>query len=51
MNVQGSNCPAKRECKGGLFEERGLDVSVVTDTVLKRRGEFRCVTINEELLA
>ena len=39
LNVQGCNDPAKRECVGRMFEERGLDVLVVSETKLKGRGE------------
>ena len=30
LNVQGCNDPAKRECVGRLFEEKGLDVLVLS---------------------
>ena len=39
LNVQGCNNPAKRECVGRLFEERGLDVLVLSETKLKGSGE------------
>ena len=39
MNVQGCNDPAKRECVGRMFEERGLGVLVMTETKLRGRGE------------
>ena len=39
LNVQGCNDPAKRECVGRLFEERGLDVLVLSETKLRGRGE------------
>ena len=40
LNVQGCNNPAKRECVGRLFEERGLDVLVLTETKLKGTGQW-----------
>ena len=39
LNVQGCNDPAKRECVGRMFEERGLDVLVLSETKLRGRGE------------
>ena len=39
MNVQGCNNPAKRECVGRMFEERGLGVLVMTETKLRGRRE------------
>ena len=39
LNVQGLNDPAKRECVGRLFEERGLDVLVMSETKLRGKGE------------
>ena len=41
MNVQGCNDPAKRECVGRMFVERGLGVLVLTETKLRGRGECR----------
>ena len=41
MNVQGCNDPAKRECVGRMFEERGLGVLVMTETKLRGRGECK----------
>ena len=38
--MQGCNDPAKRECVGRLFEERGLDVLVLSETKLRGRGEW-----------
>ena len=38
-NVQGCNDPAKRECVGRMFVERGLGVLVLTETKLRGRGE------------
>ena len=32
MSVQGCNDPAKHRFKGRVFEERGSNVSIVTDT-------------------
>ena len=40
LNVQGCNDPAKRECVGRMFVERGLDVLVLSETKLKGRGEW-----------
>ena len=37
--MQGLNDPAKRECVGRLFEERGLDVLVMSETKLRGKGE------------
>ena len=37
--MQGCNDPAKRECVGRLFEERKLDVLVLSETKLKGTGE------------
>ena len=39
LNVQDLNDPAKRECVGRLFEERGLDVLVMSETKLRGKGE------------
>ena len=36
LNVRGYNRPAKRECVGSMFEERGLDVLVLSE--IKLRG-------------
>ena len=33
--MQGCNDPAKRECVGRMFEERGLDVLVLSETKLE----------------
>ena len=38
--MQGCNDPAKRECVGRMFEEKGLDVLVLSDTELKGKGEW-----------
>ena len=40
LNVQGCNDPTKRECVGRMFEERGLDVLVLSETKLRGRGEW-----------
>ena len=40
LNVQGCNDPAKRECVGRMFEERGLDVLVLSETKLRGTGEW-----------
>ena len=40
LYVQGCNDPAKRECVGRLYEERGLDVLVLSETKLKGKGEW-----------
>ena len=36
----GLHDPAKRECVGRLFEERGLDVLVLSETKLRGKGEW-----------
>ena len=40
LNAQGLNDPAKRECVGRMFEERGLDVLVLSETKLRGKGEW-----------
>ena len=40
LNVQGCNDPVKQECVGRLFEERELDVLVLSETKLKGKGEW-----------
>ena len=49
--MQGCHDPAKREHVGEMFEERGLDVLIISEMKMKGRDSLNMENWVEELLA